>query len=192
MAPDYTKNSIVFAKLKFWFHLLYKNYNAWKTLISTKKVISFLKKLNIESGKKYKMIDSKYKSIVKKQMVQEYENNIIEPPLEFRDDYEKVVFVENVKYQTHPVYDMYATSKEGKIISIVRCVPLSEKFFALTHYDNILYKTPCNTPCTTPCCAKVCILIYYEKIPNYDIKEDVGNYKQLHKFMPDRCFRMLI
>ena len=30
------------------------------------------------------------------------------------------------------------------------------------------------------------------KIPNYDIKEDVGNYKQLYQFMPDRCFRMLI
>lgn len=33
------------------------------------------------------MIDSKYKSIVKKQMVQEYENNIIQPPLDFRDYY---------------------------------------------------------------------------------------------------------
>ena len=30
------------------------------------------------------------------------------------------------------------------------------------------------------------------KIPNYDSKEDVGNYKQLYQFMPDRCFRMLI
>jgi len=30
------------------------------------------------------------------------------------------------------------------------------------------------------------------KIPNYDIKEDVGAYKQLYPFMPDRCFRMLI
>jgi len=30
------------------------------------------------------------------------------------------------------------------------------------------------------------------KIPNYDIKEDVGNYKQLYQFMSDRCFRMLI
>jgi len=30
------------------------------------------------------------------------------------------------------------------------------------------------------------------KIPNYDIKEDVGDYKQLYQFTPDRCFRMLI
>jgi len=30
------------------------------------------------------------------------------------------------------------------------------------------------------------------KIPNYDIKEDVGNYKQLYQFMPDRGFRMPI
>jgi len=30
------------------------------------------------------------------------------------------------------------------------------------------------------------------KVPNYDIKEDVGNYIQLHQFMPDHCFRMLI
>ena len=30
------------------------------------------------------------------------------------------------------------------------------------------------------------------KIPNYGIKEDVGNYKQLYQFMPDLCFRILI
>ena len=31
------------------------------------------------------------------------------------------------------------------------------------------------------------------EIPNYDCKDDsIKNDKQLHKFMPDRCFRMLI
>ena len=31
------------------------------------------------------------------------------------------------------------------------------------------------------------------KIPNYDTKDDtLSNFKQLHNFMPDRCFRMLI
>ena len=30
------------------------------------------------------------------------------------------------------------------------------------------------------------------KIPNYDVKDDSSNYKQLHDFMPDRCFRMLV
>ena len=31
------------------------------------------------------------------------------------------------------------------------------------------------------------------KIPNYDTGDDVvTNFTQLHDFMPDRCFRMLI
>ena len=31
------------------------------------------------------------------------------------------------------------------------------------------------------------------KIPNYDIDDDAKtNYKRLHKFMPNKCFRMLI
>ena len=30
------------------------------------------------------------------------------------------------------------------------------------------------------------------KIFNYDVKDDTGDYKQLYRFMPDRCFRMLI
>ena len=30
------------------------------------------------------------------------------------------------------------------------------------------------------------------KIPNYDVKDDSSNYKQIHDFTPDRCFRMLI
>jgi len=29
------------------------------------------------------------------------------------------------------------------------------------------------------------------KIRNYDIKKDVGNYKQLYQFMPNRCFRTI-
>ena len=30
------------------------------------------------------------------------------------------------------------------------------------------------------------------KIPNYDAEDDIGNYKQLYPYVPDRCFRMLI
>ena len=30
------------------------------------------------------------------------------------------------------------------------------------------------------------------KIPNYDVEDESHNFKQLHNFMPDRCFRMLI
>ena len=30
------------------------------------------------------------------------------------------------------------------------------------------------------------------KILNYDVENDAGDYKQLHSFMPDQCFRMLI
>jgi len=30
------------------------------------------------------------------------------------------------------------------------------------------------------------------KIPNYNVGKENTNYKQLHQFMPDLCFRMLI
>ena len=31
------------------------------------------------------------------------------------------------------------------------------------------------------------------RIPNYDVEDDaVSNFKQLYKFMPNKCFRMLI
>ena len=30
------------------------------------------------------------------------------------------------------------------------------------------------------------------KIPNYDCQDPITNFKQLHPFMPDRTFRMLI
>ena len=30
------------------------------------------------------------------------------------------------------------------------------------------------------------------RILNYDFEDDAGDYKQLHSFMPDRCFRLLI
>lgn len=34
--------------------------------------------------------------------------------------------------------------------------------------------------------------IIYMEIPNYDEKKKGRKYKQLHNYMPDRCFRMLI
>lgn len=46
-----------------------------------------------------------------KQMVQEYEDDIIPPPPEFRDENKMVVIVKNVKYQTYPAYDLHAASK---------------------------------------------------------------------------------
>ena len=30
------------------------------------------------------------------------------------------------------------------------------------------------------------------EIPNYDKKETTNNFKQLHDYMPDSCFKMLI
>ena len=31
------------------------------------------------------------------------------------------------------------------------------------------------------------------RIPNYDVQDDVtSNHKQKYKFMPDKCFRMLV
>ena len=38
-----------------------------------------------------------------------------------------------------------------------------------------------------------CITKYHMKIQNYDVQDDENNdFIQLHNFMPDRCFRMLL
>lgn len=54
----------------------------------------------------------------------------------------------------------------------------------------MLVSTPCNTKSSTPCSAKI-MYWYNMKIPNYGIKEDVGNFKQIYPYMPDHCFKML-
>lgn len=37
------------------------------------------------------------------------------------------------------------------------------------------------------------ITYYHMKIQNYDVQDDESNgFIQLHDFMPDRCFRMLL
>ena len=37
------------------------------------------------------------------------------------------------------------------------------------------------------------VMYYHMKIQNYDVEDSKNNdFVQLHEFMPDRCFRMLI
>ena len=55
---------------------------------SNNELIQGLLKENIKSQQKQKPTPASIKSV--KQMIQAYEDNIIQPPLEFRDDYKPV------------------------------------------------------------------------------------------------------
>ena len=48
----------------------------------------------------------------------------------------RVIVVDNVKYRVHPIYNNFAASKAGKVISVKRKIPMNGHYSNASSYNT--------------------------------------------------------